>query len=101
MDQESRTVRINIPLFLWQEGTQIVAHTPALELATCGDTREQALANFQEAVSLFFEVTADRDSLDDVLTDLGWEKREDNWIPNMIPLEGDRSFPVDVPLSVQ
>jgi predicted RNase H-like HicB family nuclease len=47
----TRTLTANI----WREGGGYVSHCPELDIASQGDTVEEARANLQEAVDLFFE----------------------------------------------
>ena len=50
----TRTLTVTI----WREGDGYVSLCPELDIASQGDTVEEARANLQEAVDLFFE-TAD------------------------------------------
>jgi predicted RNase H-like HicB family nuclease len=50
----TRTLTVTI----WREGEGYVSLCPELDIASQGDTVEEARANLQEAVDLFFE-TAD------------------------------------------
>lgn len=50
----TRTLTVTI----WREGDGYVSLCPELDIASQGDTVEEARANLQEAVALFFE-TAD------------------------------------------
>ena len=47
----TRTLTANI----WREEDGYVSHCPELDIASQGDTVEEARANLQEAVDLFFE----------------------------------------------
>jgi predicted RNase H-like HicB family nuclease len=38
-----------------KEGTTYVAHTPELDVSSCGGTKEKAVKNLEEAVRLFLE----------------------------------------------
>ncbi len=40
---------------VWKEDDQYVSHCLNVEVASCGDTREQAIENLKEAVALYFE----------------------------------------------
>ncbi|MBE8539573.1 type II toxin-antitoxin system HicB family antitoxin [Geoglobus acetivorans] len=40
---------------VWKEGDQYVSKCPELEVASCGDTIEEALENLKEAVELYIE----------------------------------------------
>ena len=48
----TRTLTANI----WREGSGYVSHCPELDIASQGDTVEEARANLQEALDLFFEL---------------------------------------------
>ncbi|MCP4405457.1 MAG: type II toxin-antitoxin system HicB family antitoxin [bacterium] len=40
---------------LWQEGAWFVAQCLEVDVASQGDTQEEAIANLQEALELYFE----------------------------------------------
>ncbi len=40
---------------VWKEDDQYVSHCLNVEVASCGDTREEAIENLKEAVALYFE----------------------------------------------
>jgi predicted RNase H-like HicB family nuclease len=40
---------------VWQEDDQFVSQCIDAEVTSCGDTYEEALANLEEAVELYFE----------------------------------------------
>ncbi|HET6400452.1 MAG TPA: type II toxin-antitoxin system HicB family antitoxin [Candidatus Kapabacteria bacterium] len=40
---------------VWKEDDQFVSHCLNVEVASCGDTREEAIENLKEAVALYFE----------------------------------------------
>ena len=86
---------INLPISILQQGSQTVVYTPALDLCTSGDSRDQALANFHDAVQIFLEDLLQHGNLDDVLGELGWEKEESDWIPPA--WECDQFQSVEVP----
>lgn len=50
----TRTLTANI----WREEDGYVSHCPELDIASQGDTVEEARANLQEAVDIFFEAAA-------------------------------------------
>lgn len=45
----------HVTAIIEREGDGYVSHCPALDIASQGDTIEEARANLQEAVELFFE----------------------------------------------
>ncbi|HEX5316425.1 MAG TPA: type II toxin-antitoxin system HicB family antitoxin [Candidatus Kapabacteria bacterium] len=44
-----------ISYVVWKEDEQYVSHCLNVEVASCGDTREEAIENLKEAVALYFE----------------------------------------------
>ena len=46
---------IQLKNLVWKEGKYFVAQCLNVEVSSFGDTKEQALRNLQEAVSLYFE----------------------------------------------
>ena len=92
---------IRIPLSLWKEGDVYVSFTPALDLSTCGDTRDEAIRNINEAARLFFQTAEERNCLQELLESYGWELTEnERWRPPSAPLSDGLSLNVDVPVPV-
>ena len=52
---------------VWKERDQYVSKCPELEVASCGDTIEEALENLKEAVELYLENAKELGILDDEL----------------------------------
>ena len=76
--------QVNLPVAVLREGDQFVAYTPALDLSTAGSTYEEAKKRFEEAVGIFFEETIRMGTLDEVLSDLGWKKAHNEWVPPVV-----------------
>jgi len=91
------TVKVQLPLLLWKEDDQYVAYTPALELSSCGASQEEAVAQFGEAVELFFETAEERKVLRELLESLGWTFTN-TWHPHRQPLAGSQTFEALVPV---
>lgn len=76
---------LRLQIIFIEEKDNIIAYCPALDLSTCGSDIEEAQRMFQEAAEAFFESCIERQVLDEVLEDLGWQRvDEDNqnpWIP--------------------
>jgi hypothetical protein len=74
-----------VPVMYFQDGKQVVAFSPALDLSTCGDTKEQARTRFIEAATIFLDEIIEMGTVDDVLTECGWKKTTVNdkssWTP--------------------
>lgn len=47
--------KFNVTAIIWQEDDVYVSKCPELEVASAGDTPEEALANLKEAVELYLE----------------------------------------------
>lgn len=88
---------VELPLIIIREADQFVAYTPALELCTSGDSVEEAVRNFEEIVSIFFDEVIEAGTLDDVLLDLGWEKDDHHWMPPEIIAQSSQSVRVRIP----
>lgn len=72
----------SLPAFIFKEDEQYVAIMPSLDLATCGDTLEEAQKMAHEAALLFIEECIRMKTLDAVLASLGWRKESTlGWIP--------------------
>lgn len=73
-----------LPVTIFREGDAFVAYTPALDLSSVGDSLEEAQRNFSEAAKLFVETCIEKGTLDDVLADMGWVKRDTDWVPPLV-----------------
>ena len=66
---------------VFREGKTYVAYSPALDLSTAGKTLAAAQKNFAQAAKLLLRELADRGTVDEVLSDLGWEKTVRGYAP--------------------
>jgi len=76
--------QIRIRAELFQEEDQYVAICPELNVSSFGQTREEALRSFQEAVSLFLEECQRMGTLRQVLEEAGFchtTSPTHQWIP--------------------
>lgn len=69
-----KRISYTLPVLILKEDDAFIAYTPALDLSTMGDTYSEALKNFQEASSLFFEEIMNNGTLEEVLIECGWKK---------------------------
>ena len=74
MPQKPFHLQGDLPVIFLQEGDSFVAHSPVLDLSTCGSTYEEANNNFKEALQIFFEECIKHNTLDQALESLGWQK---------------------------
>ncbi|MBL6938271.1 MAG: hypothetical protein ISR49_10615 [Alphaproteobacteria bacterium] len=62
---------IDLPVAFIQEGDQVIAYTPALDISTFGRTEDEAKARFGELVQIFMKDLIESDTVDAVLSELG------------------------------
>lgn len=74
MRKKGYQVSVNLPVQITKEGNVYAAYCPVLEIATQGDTYEQAQKMFHELVRIFLDDLIERGTLEKVLLDLGWRK---------------------------
>jgi hypothetical protein len=79
-----KAVQVQLPVFIFREGEQFVAFTPALDLSTSAPSQEEAKENFDDAVKVFFEETERLGTTDRVLSELGWQQVEHRWTPPVL-----------------
>ena len=82
-------VKIDYTVHLWKEGDHYIAHAMPLDVASAGDQPEMARQALDEAVRLFLATAADIGTMDQVLTDAGYERGGDgSWqSPRWIAVE--------------
>jgi predicted RNase H-like HicB family nuclease len=85
-----RTVRnhrmhaITLTAQVWKEDHTYIAHTPELDVSSCGPTLARAKKALREAVSLFLEDAAKREVLGDILSEAGYERRGNTYRPRRV-----------------
>ncbi len=73
---------ITLPISIFRAGKTFVAHSPVLDLSSCGKTRIEAEQRFNEAARIFFDELMERGTLANVLSSLGWKKAyKKHWKP--------------------
>lgn len=81
---------MNIRLFLtskiWKEGKHYLAYNPELDVASQGKTPENAQEMLKDAISLFIETAKDMGTLNSILSEAGFVKKEKRWISPVISL---------------
>lgn len=80
-------IGFNLPVSFIQEDGQVVAYTPALDISTSGKNEAEAKERFSELVNLFFADLIENNTVDAVLTELGWIRGERQWTPPVISQE--------------
>ena len=73
------SIAYNLPVSILKEGNRFVAYSPALDLSSSGKTFEEARSRFIEATDIFFEEIEEHGTLEEVLAELGWQKKRRTW----------------------
>jgi predicted RNase H-like HicB family nuclease len=87
----------SLPVIFLKEKGRFVAYTPALDLSTSGKTLAQAKKHFAEAAAIFFEECHKEGTLDEVLRELGWEKRDNAWMPPVAVAQDSQMINIPLP----
>lgn len=74
-------IKYNLPITIFKEGDVFIAYTPVLDFSTSGKTFEEVKKRFCEGVQLFLEELEAKGTLDEVFTELGWQKKAKSWQP--------------------
>lgn len=90
---------VSIPVSIFKEGKYYIASSPVLDLSTSAKTFEAVKKRFGEAVDIFFEELIAKGTLDEVLCELGWQKKEKNWVPPV--LIAHESKQLNLPIRIQ
>lgn len=77
-------VNFRLPVTILKEGNDFVAYSPALDISTVGSSFEEAQERFDEMVEIFFEELAERGTIDEVLQELGWVKKNTSFTPPVV-----------------
>ena len=73
---------------IFKEGKQYVSFNPELEVASCGDTPEEAKENLKEAIEGFLIVAEQKGTLETILEQAGYIKTKYKWRdPYLIALD--------------
>ena len=87
---------LNVIIKQEEKGYSVIC--PELNVASQGETFEEAIANIKEAVELYIETAEELGTLDDVLEQLGLTK-EDLKKKSLIPRVVTANIPIDVSIA--
>jgi predicted RNase H-like HicB family nuclease len=62
---------------LWKEGNMYVSYCPELDIASCGETVDQAKKNLKEVILISLEEAQKLGTLDSLLQDAGFDDTQD------------------------
>lgn len=89
-------ITFSLPVNILKEGKSFVAHTPALDISTVGDTLEEARNRFEEAANIFFEEIINAGTFEEALEELGWEKKKKQYYPPVVVDHTSKSFTIPI-----
>jgi predicted RNase H-like HicB family nuclease len=75
------TMSYKLPVVITKQNKRFVAYTPALDISTSGKSKKDVQQKFIELINLFLEELFAAGTANDVLTELGWTKRQKHWSP--------------------
>lgn len=86
-----KNVKVSLPVFFTEEDGMVSAHTPALDIATCGKNEEEARKNFHDLVETFLEELLKMGTIEQVFLECGWKKIEQTktWQPPKIKSDSE------------
>jgi predicted RNase H-like HicB family nuclease len=65
---------------VWKEGNQFIAHAMPLDVVSSGPTPEDAKNAVKEAVHLFLDTVKEMGTLEEVLSECGYEVSGNKWV---------------------
>ncbi len=81
-------MQIDFTIQIFKEGRMFVAYARELDVSSCGFSKQKALKNLKEAVSLFLEESEKQGSLDGILEEAGYiQKRAKLEAPKFVSLQ--------------
>ena len=73
---------------VFKEEGVFVAHTPELDVSSCGDTADEARQNIRVAVQVFLQTADENGTLADVMEEAGYKPAADGWLaPEFVSLD--------------
>lgn len=65
--------RIIVSEQIWKESNMYTSYCPELDVASCGQTVDEARKNLKEALEIFIEETSKLGTLDELLEEAGYD----------------------------
>jgi len=92
-------IQFSLPVSILKEDKAFVAYSPALDISTVGDSFEEAKDRFDQAVKLFFEEIIEAGTIDQVLSDLGWQRINKKYQPPVVVANQTQNFCFPTPIN--
>ncbi|MFC1908714.1 type II toxin-antitoxin system HicB family antitoxin [Chloroflexota bacterium] len=75
---KGRKVTLELSIFVRKEGNQYSSWCPELDVASCGDTMEEACNNLDDAVDLYLDTLLEEEDLLRILDERGFKPSKDS-----------------------
>lgn len=85
---------VSLPVSFLKEGKYFVAYSHALDLSTSGKSFDEVKRRFDEVVQIFFEELFEKGTIEETLSDLGWQRVQKDWTPPVVIAQEAESFSV-------
>ncbi len=89
-------VQFSVPVSILKEGNNFIAYSPVLDLSTVGKTFAEAKMMFEEAVQIFFEEIIAKGTINEALSELGWQKKKKTFIPPTVISHITENFSIPI-----
>ena len=73
-------MQLPVTIEIWQKGKYFLAKCPELDFISQGLNRDEAKKNILEVIEIQFEEMAAMGTLDDYLTECGYQKQDQTYI---------------------
>ena len=83
---------LNFTVQIFREGKTYVAHNPELNVSSCGSTLDKAKSNLQDALAGFLKSAQKLGTLDDILEEAGYVRKNKEWTEPQLVLSGRLSL---------
>lgn len=71
-------MRLKLTEELWKEGNMYVSYCPELDIASCGESVEEAKKNLKEVILINIEETQKMGTFEQFLQEAGFDTGQDN-----------------------
>jgi predicted RNase H-like HicB family nuclease len=79
---------------VWKESGAYVAHSPELDISSCGDSRRQARERLSEAITLFLQEAARMGTLSEILEEAGFRRKGRGYASRRVLIEEKVLLPI-------
>jgi predicted RNase H-like HicB family nuclease len=78
VSSKSRKITLELSVLVRKEGNQYASWCPELDVASCGDTMEEACNNLDDAIDLYLGTLSEEGNLLEVLGERGFRPSRDD-----------------------